>query len=182
MYKEEEFEEISTAVFLVDYSPGYKLGEFDCGLKDYNDFITNDARIYIEQNICQVKLLLCKQTANIVAYMALNTDSFILDPEEKKKENLDIPFNSVPALKIGKLATSSSYKDKPYGSFMLSLALGYLEQLNDLGIGCRFLVVDADIEHDARVPEFYEKNGFVYNEKYQKRGKSKSMRYDVFED
>lgn len=63
---------------------------------------------------------------------------------------------------------------------MLSLALGFAEQMNDLGVGCRFIVVDADTENNPETPKFYERNGFVYNERENKnRKKSKSMRYDV---
>jgi len=164
-------------VILVDFSPGYKLGDFDCGVKDYNDFLVNDAQIYIDQYISKVKLLIDKQNADVIAYMALSADAFLLDDDEKRKEGLDIPFKSVPALKIGKLAVDVKYKDYPYGSFMLSLALGYLEQTNSMGIGCRFLVVDADVEHNPDTPRFYEINGFIYNEKYKARTKSVSMIY-----
>jgi len=117
--------------------------------------------------------------------MALSADSFRLDPDEKAKEGLDIPFNSVPALKIGKLACSCKHKDKPYGSFMLWLALGYAEHLNQIGVGCRFIVVDADVEYNPSTPEFYEKNRFVFNEKMnenRKNPKNLSMRLDIFQD
>ena len=62
-HKEEQFPEILKSVVLVDYSPGYKLGEFNCGIQDYNNFLIHDAPYYIEQNISQVKLLIDKQTA-----------------------------------------------------------------------------------------------------------------------
>lgn len=138
-YGENKFEYILQTVVLVPYSPGYKLGDFDCGTEDYNQFLTNDAQYYVEQNISQVRLLIHKQTADVIAYMALSTDSFLLDKEEKIKEAIEIPINSIPALKIGKLAVDFRYKDKPYGSFMLWLALGVLEQINETGVGCRFL-------------------------------------------
>ncbi|MHB9095956.1 MAG: N-acetyltransferase [Eubacteriales bacterium] len=160
-YRENEFEKISETVVLVDYSPGYKLGDFDCGTPDYNEFLINDAPIYIQQNLCQVKLLLNEQNADIIGYIALCSDSFTLDPDEKAKEGLNIPFNSVPALKIGKLAVSGKHKDQPYGSFLLGLVLGYVEQINALGVGCRFIVVDADVEHNPETPKFYELNGFI---------------------
>ncbi len=114
--------------------------------------------------------------------MALNTDSFLLDDVEKKKEGLKIPFKSVPALKVGKLAIDIKYANKGYGSFLLWMALGFVEQLNESGIGCRFIVVDADVQSNSRTPEFYTKNGFVENEKMNKgRNRSVSMRYDIFE-
>ncbi|GAB6172360.1 hypothetical protein JCM15765_18380 [Paradesulfitobacterium aromaticivorans] len=84
-YCEDEFEDMLLAVVFVPYSPGYKLGDFDCGIEDYNQFLTNDARYYVEQNISQVRLLIHKQTADVIAYMALSTDSFLLDKDEKIK-------------------------------------------------------------------------------------------------
>ena len=50
-HKEEQFESILQLVLLVDYSPGYKLGEFNCGIEEYNMFLTKDAPYYIEQGI-----------------------------------------------------------------------------------------------------------------------------------
>lgn len=183
MLYRDEFEELKRSVVLVDFSPGYRLGDFDCGVPDYNDFLVDDAQYYIDQNISQIKLLTDKQTADVVGYLALNADSFRLDKEEKQKEGLVIPLTSVPALKIGKLAVNLKYADKDYGSYLLFMALGFAEELNDSGVGCRFIVVDADIQHNPKTPEFYAKNGFVENEKMNKgRSQSVSMRYDIFED
>jgi len=182
-YKEEEFGPIQQAVTLVDYSPGYRLGDFDCEIKEYNEFLTDDAPIYISQNISQVKLLIDKKKADVIGYIALLSDSFLLTEEEKEKEGLDIPFATVPALKVGKLATDHRYRDKPYGSFLLWIAYGLAEKLNATGIACRFLVVDADIRYRKDLPRFYEKNGFVINEKMhnKERTKSISMRLDIFQ-
>lgn len=95
-YREDEFEDILQTVVLVPYSPGYKLGDFNCGTKDYNEFLLNDAQYYVEQNISQVRLLIHKQTADVIAYIALSTDSFLLDKEEKEKE--DRMISHCPAL------------------------------------------------------------------------------------
>jgi len=181
-HKQDEFENILPMVELVNYSLGYRLRDFDCGSEDYNSFLFNDAQYYIRENICQVKLLINKQNGDIIAYIALNIDSFLLDPEEKLKENLDIPFNSVPAMKIGKLAVDLKYKDLPYGSFMLWLSMGFLEKINETGVGCRFITVDADITERPDTPDFYLKNGFDFNEREngKKRTKSLSMRLDAF--
>ncbi len=183
-YREDEFEEILPKVELVNFSLGYRLRDFDCGSEDYNAFLSHDAQSYINQNISQVKLLINKQNGDIIGYIAYNTDSFLLDPEEKAKEKLDIPFNSVPALKIGKLAVDKNYKDLPYGSFLLWLSLGILEKINESGVGCRFITVDADITERPDTPDFYSKNGFVLNERVNKKSRTQSisMRLDAFLD
>ena len=46
---------------------------------------------------------------------------------------------------------------------------------------CRFLTVDADIEHNAKVLDFYKKNGFLVNEElFNKNRKTVSMRKDIY--
>lgn len=156
---------------------------FDCGVKDYNDFIVHDAAHYTNEHISSVHLLLDRETQDVLGYVALLTDSFRLDAEEKKRTNLhDIPFSIVPAMKIGKLAVSQKHSGMKIGSYLLWLSLGFAEMLNETGIACRFITVDADVEFDESTPEFYLRNGFEFNEHrdYQSRTKNKSMRYDMF--
>jgi hypothetical protein len=46
---------------------------------------------------------------------------------------------------------------------------------------CRFLTVDADVEHNKSVLSFYEKNGFLINEAlFNKERKNVSMRKDIY--
>jgi hypothetical protein len=48
-------------------------------------------------------------------------------------------------------------------------------------MACRFLSVDADIEHNADVLSFYKKNKFLVNEElYNKNRKTISMRKDIY--
>jgi hypothetical protein len=94
---------------------------------------------------------------------------------------LVISFNNVPALKVGKLAMNKSYEQQSYGSFMIYLAIGIANKMNENGVACRFVTVDADITTDPTIPEFYEKNGFKYNEKMNhNRTENVSMRYDIY--
>jgi hypothetical protein len=44
-----------------------------------------------------------------------------------------------------------------------------------------FLAVDADIEHDAGILAFYEKNGFIRNAKlFNKSRKTINMKKDIY--
>ena len=54
--------------------------------------------------------------------------------------------------------------------------------MNELGVACRFLTVDADIDYDKNTPEFYLKNGFVLNLNNKSRNPQHtvSMRKDIF--
>ena len=65
------FNTLAQQMVLVKYSPGYKLGEFDCGILEYNQFIQNDAEQLISLNFTQIKLLINKNNADVIGYIAL---------------------------------------------------------------------------------------------------------------
>ena len=67
---------------------------------------------------------------------------------------------------------------------MLEMARAFAFGMNELGIACRFLTVDADIEYNSDTPEFYYKNGFVENLSNKTRNAKHtiSMRKDIFAD
>jgi hypothetical protein len=177
----ESFARIEKTATFVDYSSGYKLEDFQCKDPDYALWLKNDAPYYIQQNISRVKLLINKPNNDIMCYMALCSDSFRLSDEEKIRMNLNIPYKSVPALKVGKLATDIRYEGQSCGTYMLWLALGIADEMNTSGIACRFLTLDADITVESSTPKFYERLGFVYNEMMNsRRTDSVSMRYDIF--
>ncbi|MED1599772.1 hypothetical protein [Alkalihalophilus marmarensis] len=176
-----EYEEILDHVSIEPFNKEFDVNSFDCGISDYNDFLKHDANYYQEKGISSVHLLIHNDSKDIIGYFALLTDAFLLDKEEKGEIELEIPFSSVPALKIGKLAVSKNHQEYHYGSFILFMCLGYAEALHEKGIACRFLTVDADIEFNEETPRFYESNGFDRNlHRQQKRKKSVSLRYDIY--
>jgi len=159
---------------------------FDSNVKGYNDFLLV-ARVFDEMNVSKTFLLIHNKTQELIAYMTLSADSIRLTKDEKEIHNLlKVPYAAVPALKIGKLAVnkrlSASINRKGYGSFMIDIASGFVADLNELGVACRFLTVDADIDYNKNTQEFYEKNGFVVNLSNKSRNPQHtiSMRKDVF--
>ena len=80
-------------------------------------------------------------------------------------------------------AVSDIAKRTGYGSFMLELARAFAFDMNNMGVACRFLTVDADIEYNPNTPLFYKKNGFVENLSNKSRNPKHtiSMRKDIFE-
>ena len=78
--------------------------------------------------------------------------------------------------------TSKKAARKGYGSFLLEMARAYAFSMNELGVACRFITVDADIEYDIDTPQFYIKNGFVENlsNKSKNARHTISMRKDIF--
>lgn len=159
---------------------------FDSEIKEYNDFLSI-AITFDENNISKTFLLIHKKSNELLAYMTLSADSIRLTKDEKEMHNLlNVPYAAVPAIKIGKLAVnrrvSASVKRKGYGSFLISVAGAFVKMMNELGVACRFLTVDADIDYDKNTPEFYLKNGFVVNLSNKSRNPQHtvSMRKDVF--
>jgi ribosomal protein S18 acetylase RimI-like enzyme len=115
--------------------------------------------------------------------MSLIADAIKLSATEKTLHNLDYPFKTIPAMKIAKLSVSITCQQKyaGIGSYMLALAVAIARTTNDDRFACRFITVDADIEHDEGVIAFYTKNGFIPNaEMNNKRSKTINMRKDLY--
>jgi len=153
---------------------------------EYNFFLKEEAKNYEKLSISRTHLLIDMQNGSILAYMSLVADSVQLTKSEKDIVELSlIPFTTFPAMKIGKLAVDSNAKQIYHGIglLMIQLARGFTSNLNDNGIACRFLTIDADVEHNPNVTEFYIKNGFVPNERLSsKKRLTVSMRKDIFID
>ncbi len=71
-----------------------------------------------------------------------------------------------------------------HGSFLLEVARSYAIEMNDLGVACRFITVDADIEYNESTVDFYYKNGFKENlsNKRKNNRHTISMRKDILVD
>lgn len=160
------------------------VGHFSNEYEEYNVFLKEDAREFEALNISRTHLLVNSKEESVLAYMSLVADGVQLSKIEKELTVLGlIPFSNFLAMKIGKLAVDYNAKQKYYGigSLMIQLARGFASNLNDNGIACRFLTIDADIEHNPNVTEFYTKNGFVPNERLSNKNRvTVSMRKDIF--
>lgn len=161
---------------------------FNSHIDEYNEFLQIANKFY-DLNISKTFLLIHKKTNELLAYLTLSADSIKLTNEEKDLHNISkVPYASIPALKVGKLAinkeVSKEVKRKGYGSFMLDMARAFAFAMNETGIACRFITVDADIEYDPNTPYFYKKNGFVENLSNKRRNAKYtiSMRKDIFEN
>jgi hypothetical protein len=172
--KDFRFEQLSSAVSLED---------FICPVDEYNAYLYEDALRSQTDHVALTWLLRERSTGEIAAYMSLITDAIRLSITEKELHNLNYPFKTIPAIKIAKLAVSQIYHEKysGIGSFMIDSAELLALDCNREYCACRFLTVDADIEHNEGVRTFYEKNGFLLNsELYNKNRKTISMRKDLY--
>lgn len=161
---------------------------FDSHIAEYNDFLKIANKFY-DLNVSKTFLLFHRKTNELLAYMTFLADSIKLTNEEKELHDISkVPYASIPALKVGKLAVNKEVSDKAkrkgYGSFMLDMARAFAFGMNEMGIACRFITVDADIEYEPNTPRFYEKNGFIENLSNKRKNAKHtiSMRKDIFEN
>jgi hypothetical protein len=160
-----------------------QLGHFSCSIAEYNDYLNIDAFRSWKDHIAFTLLLREKETKSISAYMSLIADAIKISVSEKELHNLKYPFKTIPAMKIAKLAVDSTVQEKykGIGSFMIHIAKSFAVSCNRRYMACRFLSVDADIEHNADVLNFYKKNKFLLNEElFSKNRKTISMRKDIY--
>jgi ribosomal protein S18 acetylase RimI-like enzyme len=172
-----------TYFYLEQLSPTAPLSDFSCSIEEYNEYIFKDAIRSQNDHIALTWLLRERTSGSIAAYMSLIADAIKLSVPEKEVHALNYPFKTIPAMKMAKLAVSE-FARKDYngiGTYMITNALAIARICNRQLFACRFLTVDADIEHNESVIEFYRKNGFIANsEMNNKRSKTISMRKDIW--
>jgi hypothetical protein len=176
-------EKDSAAFRLESLTSTIPLSGFTCPIEEYNEYLHYDALRSQSDHIARTWLLRERNTGAIAAYMSLIADAIKLSATEKELHTLNYPFRTIPAMKIAKLAVARSFSEKykGIGSFMITAAMRKAIGCYDDYCACRFLTVDADIEHDSNVTAFYTKNGFIPNvEMNNKRGKTISMRKDIW--
>ena len=170
-------------IFLLEQlSEKINLKSFSCSVEEYNEYLRNEALRSQNDQMALTWLFRERSSGDIVAYMSLIADAIKLSTSEKELHNLDYPFKTVPAMKIAKLAVSTPFQERysGIGSLMIEMAVEIAVACNERFFACRFITVDADIEHNESVINFYLKNGFVSNEETNnKRRKTVSMRRDI---
>jgi ribosomal protein S18 acetylase RimI-like enzyme len=172
-----------TLFYFEQCSPVTPVDQFHCPIEEYDEYLTQDA-LRSQKDHVALTWLLRERTANdIVAYMSLIADAIKLSISEKELHLLNYPFKTIPAMKIAKLAVSSLHQEKyrGIGFFMVTSAMMFAQECNERYLACRFLTVDADIEHNESVLAFYQKNGFLINDEMNnKKRKNISMRKDIY--
>jgi ribosomal protein S18 acetylase RimI-like enzyme len=159
-----------------------RMDSFHCQIEEYNEYLFNEAVKSQNDQMALTLLLRERSTGTIAAYMSLIADAIKLTATEKELHDLAYPFKTVPAMKIAKLAVSVPFQEKyrGIGTLMIEMATEIAVACNEQYFACRFITVDADIEHNESVISFYLKNGFISNEDTNvKRRKTISMRRDI---
>lgn len=157
--------EIKDNYYFENLNEKHDLSDFDCGDKDLNDFLKNDALAQQNARLNVTKLIMCD--GNIIGFTSLLTDGIMIKKirnekvklEIKEKLNINSNKKSISAVKIGRLAIDKKYARKGLGSHILNNILKNLKDISEKEVGFRFIIV----EGYAKAFNFYvTKNGFEH--------------------
>jgi len=153
---------------------------FDCGSDDLNEFFHEDSIAWGNQLISVTYAI--RSQNKIVAFFSLSNDAIQSEqtPRSAFKRLLKlVPYEkrlrSMPAVKIGRLATSSEVQSNGIGTHILNFIKISLTDNNKTG--CRFIVVDA--YNNPRTIRFYEKNNFQFMSTNDVKEKTRLMYFDL---
>jgi len=138
------------------------LSHFDCTDKGEDAqglqiFIQKEAREYQQRDLGVTYLSLL---GNIIAgFLTVAMSSVDVERMERGERVMGVPFDTYPALMIGRLAVDRRFRKKGIGSYLCSWCLGLARDLSKQ-LGCRYVVLHAREE----VIPFYDRNHFVLSE------------------
>lgn len=154
----------------------FDIASFDCGDSDLNEFVKQDCIRYKSQSLSHTKIAIYR--GRVGGFIALLSDSITLEDSERQwLIHKNVTVRQIPALKIGRLGICLDLQKQGMGSALMKYAVGVAFRMNsDIGVGCRFLTVDAYPES----VDFYIRLGFKKSmHKTYRRRKCPSMYYDI---
>ncbi|MFH0861457.1 MAG: hypothetical protein V1875_00365 [Candidatus Altiarchaeota archaeon] len=130
---------------------------FDCGDKDLNEFLHEDALDHAKNMIAVTYAFM--HAGRMLGYFSLST--FAIEPRKRALRILHRrgkKYKLFPAVLIGRLCVSESRQGVGVGSKIISAIIATVMKLSE-DIGCRFVVVES--YPDERVLKFYQSNNFI---------------------
>ncbi len=149
---------------------------FDCGNRDLNEFLcTEQVSEYEKEGFGSTYLVYWK--GKLVGYLTVCADSLRVEYLQKHKSFSrfhEMRMDSIPSLKIGRLATDKRYKRRDIGTACLVYALGMV-QAN--AVAARLIILQVEPGSE----DFYLSRGFkyVHETRSEKKRVKKTMFLDV---
>lgn len=149
---------------------------FDCKDTDLNEFFAVDSIVSGRELLAVTYVVEVENT--VAAFFSLSNDAVKKDELCKPFIKL-IPFrkrySTLPAVKIGRLATDVARQSSGIGSDILDYIKSWFIDGNKTG--CRFIIVDA--YNNERTINFYMKNGFSFLLSNDERQETRLMIFDL---
>lgn len=124
--------------------------------KEMEAFLKEEAYEEQEKGVNTTHLFIDKEKNKIVAYVSLCNDSIGLEFAEKDK--MGMPYTTIPAIKIARLAVAVEYQGLGIGKSLIQFTAYIGKKMKEMS-GLVFITLDC---YAHRV-SFYESMGFVKN-------------------
>jgi len=154
---------------------------FKCSDSDLNEFFFIDSIKWDEQLLAVTYLVYIENKP--VSYFSISNDAIKkenLTNSKFKKLTRSVPYskryNTMPAVKIGRLATGEQWTGNGIGTFVINFIKAWFTKGNKTG--CRFIIVDA--YNNDKTIRFYEKNGFTFLLTTDTEETTRLMVFDLF--
>jgi GNAT superfamily N-acetyltransferase len=151
------------------------LGCFNCGDKDMNTFLREEA--YAEQAMGMNSTVLLYYTGSLAAFCSVCCDAIPLNDAEREEEQITVEYRA-PAIKIARLGRDEKYQGLGLGRVLIDYIKNMAFELSTSKLGVRFITADAYLKK----VDYYKALGFIPNQ--AARGRSSptlSMRADIYE-
>lgn len=139
----------------------HKVDLFQSYEKELVDFLTEDALENQKQRLSVTFLWFYEE--KLVSYISLLNDKINLEGDLKEFfREKGIHYQSLPALKIGRLCVNDQFQRRGLGKLMILTTIKIAQEISKTRAGCRFVTLDAkrnkNPERDSLL--FYQKMGF----------------------
>lgn len=124
--------------------------------REMEQFLKTEALEEQNKKLNTTHLLIDSNKNKLIAFISLCCDSLQLDFIERNY--LEVSYQSIPAIKIARLAVSNEYRNKGIGKLMIDYAAYMAKSINQQ-CGVTFITLDC---YQHRV-SYYEKFGFKTN-------------------
>ncbi len=161
------------------FRPTRDVGSFDCDDRDLNEFLTKDqVSRYEAEGLGSTYLVYLQSEGRLVAYFTVCTDTLrveYLRSVKTFKPLSGIRLESIPSVKIGRLAVDKRYWGRGIGTHLLHYIAG---MVMETGIAARLLTLQAT----PRSVGFYQRMGFELTiETRRERGRTnRTMFFDLW--
>lgn len=162
------------SIYTLDENDTHHMSEFDCGDPEMNRFFKEECLEEQEHGLNKTYVLYYR--GELAAFCSICADRISLAPSEK--DEVSLPRNSVPAVKIARLGREIRYKSLGLGKYLLEYVQLQVLKVSEERIGIRFITLDA---YPHRV-DYYKSIGFLENLHQDARKGTVSMRLDIFSD
>jgi GNAT superfamily N-acetyltransferase len=143
----------------------HELGNFQASNEDLRQFLIEDALHNQEHNISITFLWFYQK--QLAAYITLLNDRITLDADLKQFfQQKHVHYNTMPALKIGRLCVDDRFQRRGLGRKMIIFAIETAKRVGKQFSGCRFLTVDSKSISTG----FYKKQEFRILKKHRQGG------------